>query len=101
MRAVVYHGPNDMRLEEVPEPVLRGPEDAIVRVTAASICGSDLHVLHGLMPQMNDGAIIGHEFVGVVEAGGRRRGGLQAGRPRGGRRRPSGAAAAAPARPAC
>lgn len=70
MRAVVYHGANDIRLEEVPEPQLQGPEDAIVRVTAASICGSDLHVLHGLMPQMNEGAIIGHEFVGVVEAAG-------------------------------
>jgi threonine dehydrogenase-like Zn-dependent dehydrogenase len=68
MRAVVYHGPKDIRLEMVPEPVLQGPRDAIVRVTAASICGSDLHVLHGLMPQMNDGAIIGHEFVGVVES---------------------------------
>jgi alcohol dehydrogenase len=68
MRAIVYHGPKDIRLEDVPEPVLQTPEDAIVRVTAASICGSDLHVLHGLMPQMNEGAIIGHEFVGVVEA---------------------------------
>jgi alcohol dehydrogenase len=68
MRAVVYHGPKDIRLEEVPEPVIQTPEDAIVRVTGASICGSDLHVLHGLMPQMNEGAIIGHEFVGVVEA---------------------------------
>lgn len=68
MRAVVYHSPKDIRLESVPEPVLQGPEDAIVRVTVASICGSDLHILHGLMPQMNEGAIIGHEFVGVVEA---------------------------------
>jgi alcohol dehydrogenase len=68
MRAVVYHGPHDIRLETVSRPVLQGPRDAIVRVTAASICGSDLHVLHGLMPQMNEGAIIGHEFVGVVES---------------------------------
>jgi alcohol dehydrogenase len=68
MRAVVYRGPNDIRLENVPKPVLQRPEDAIVQVTAASICGSDLHVLHGLMPQMNEGAIIGHEFVGVVES---------------------------------
>jgi alcohol dehydrogenase len=67
MRAVVYHGPGDIRLETVPEPTLQTPEDAVVRVTAASICGSDLHVLHGLMPQMNEGAIIGHEFLGVVE----------------------------------
>jgi alcohol dehydrogenase len=68
MRAVVYHGLHDIRRETVPRPVLQGPRDAIVRVTAASICGSDLHVLHGLMPQMNEGAIIGHEFVGVVES---------------------------------
>jgi alcohol dehydrogenase len=67
MRAVVYHGADDIRLEQVPEPVLQGPEDAVVRVTTASICGSDLHVLHGLMPQMEPGNIIGHEFVGVVE----------------------------------
>lgn len=69
MRAVVYHGPGDIRLEEVAEPTLEHPEDAIVRVTAASICGSDLHVLHGLMPKMEPG-IIGHEFVGVVESPG-------------------------------
>ena len=70
MRAVVYRGPGDIRLETVPEPTLQDPEDAIVRVTAASICGSDLHVLHGLMPKMEPGSIIGHEFVGVVESAG-------------------------------
>ncbi|OFW61859.1 MAG: hypothetical protein A2133_02595 [Actinobacteria bacterium RBG_16_64_13] len=68
MRAVVYEGPNDLRLEEVPDPVIADPEDAIVRVTTASICGSDLHVLHGLMPKMEPGSIIGHEFTGVVHA---------------------------------
>jgi len=68
MRAVVYHGPHDIRLETVSRPALKEPGDAIVRVTAASICGSDLHVLHGLMPQMNEGAIIGHEFVGIVDS---------------------------------
>ena len=70
MRAVVYRGPGDIRLETVPEPMLHDPKDAIVRVTAASICGSDLHVLHGLMPKMEPGSIIGHEFVGVVESAG-------------------------------
>jgi alcohol dehydrogenase len=69
VRAVVYRGPGDIRVEEVPEPSIQGSEDAIVRVTAASICGSDLHVLHGLMPKMEPG-IIGHEFVGVVESAG-------------------------------
>lgn len=68
MRAVVYEGPDDLRLEEVVEPALRDPEDAIVRVTAASICGSDLHVLHGLMPNMRAGSIVGHEFTGIVHA---------------------------------
>ncbi len=68
MRAVIYQGPNDIRLEEVPEPVIRDPEDAIVRVTTTSICGSDLHVLHGLMPKMEAGTVIGHEFAGVVHA---------------------------------
>ena len=66
MRAVVYHGPEDIRLEEVPEPVTKDPEDAIVRVTTASICGSDLHIVHGLLPKMEPGRIIGHEFAGVV-----------------------------------
>jgi alcohol dehydrogenase len=68
MKALVYRGPGDIRLEEVPEPVIQDPEDAIVRVTAASICGSDLHVVHGLMPKMEPGSIIGHEFTGVVHS---------------------------------
>jgi len=68
MKAVVYRGPGDIRLEDRPLPTLQDAEDAIVRVTTASICGSDLHVLHGLMPQMREGSIIGHEFAGVVEA---------------------------------
>jgi len=70
MRAVVYEGPGDIRLEEVPEPVLQDAEDAIVRVTTTSICGSDAHIVHGLLPKMQPGRIIGHEFCGVVaEAG--------------------------------
>ncbi|NLO27239.1 MAG: alcohol dehydrogenase catalytic domain-containing protein [Actinobacteria bacterium] len=71
MRAVVYEGPNDIRLEDVPEPVVQDPEDAVVRVTTASICGSDTHIVHGLLPKMEPGRIIGHEFCGVVhEVGG-------------------------------
>jgi len=68
MRAVVYEGPNDLRLEGVAEPQLQDPEDAVIRVTTASICGSDLHVLHGLMPKMEAGTVVGHEFTGVVQA---------------------------------
>jgi len=52
----------------VPDPVIRDPDDAIVRVTTASICGSDLHLLHGLMPKMEPGSVIGHEFTGVIHA---------------------------------
>ena len=66
MRAVVYEGPGDIRLEDVPEPVIKDPEDAIVRVTTTSICGSDTHIVHGLLPKMEPGRIIGHEFCGVV-----------------------------------
>ena len=66
MRAVVWHGPGDIRLEDVPEPVLVDAEDAIVKVTVASICGSDTHIVHGLLPKMEPGRIIGHEFAGVV-----------------------------------
>lgn len=66
MRAVVYHAPHDVRLDEVPAPVLLDPQDAVVRVTTTSICGSDLHILHGLLPKMEPGRIIGHEFTGEV-----------------------------------
>jgi alcohol dehydrogenase len=66
MRAVVYYGPDDIRLEQVPEPTVQDPEDALVRVTTASICGSDTHIVHGLLPKMEPGRIIGHEFAGVV-----------------------------------
>jgi alcohol dehydrogenase len=67
MKAVVYQGPGDIRLKEVPRPIIQDREDAVVRVTTASICGSDLHIVHGLMPKMKAGSVIGHEFVGVVE----------------------------------
>jgi alcohol dehydrogenase len=68
MKAVVYKGPHDVRVEEVPEPVIQDPEDAVVRVTTGSICGSDLHIVRGLMPKMEPGSVIGHEFAGVVHA---------------------------------
>jgi alcohol dehydrogenase len=67
MMAVVYHGAGDLRLEEVPEPVLRESGDVLVRVTAASICGSDLLILHGRLPGIEPGTIVGHEFTGVVD----------------------------------
>jgi len=66
MRGLVYHGPGDVRCERVADPVLSAAHGALVRVTAASICGSDLHLLHGRVP-VEPGFVVGHEFVGVVE----------------------------------
>ena len=68
MRALVYHGPNDMAWEEVPKPELVEDTDAIVRVDVTTICGSDLHILKGDVPEVTDGRILGHEAVGTVEA---------------------------------
>jgi alcohol dehydrogenase len=67
MKATVYHGAHDVRLESVPEPSLRDPGDAIVRVTRAAICGSDLWFYRGVT-QLDPGARTGHEFIGIVEA---------------------------------
>ena len=70
MKAVVLRGPNDVRVEDVPDPVLREPTDALVRVEAAAICGADLGPLHGHVPGFEYGTIMGHEFAGeVVEVG--------------------------------
>lgn len=66
MKATVYHGARDVRLENVPDPTIREPEDAIVRVTRAAICGSDLWFYRGVT-QWTPGDRTGHEFVGVVE----------------------------------
>src|SRR5437868_3942626 len=68
MKAVVFHGVGDIRLDEVPEPVLRDSTDALVRLTASAICGTDLHMVRGTMPGMRPGTILGHEGVGVIEA---------------------------------
>ena len=67
MRAVVLHGTGDVRCSTVPDPTLESPSDAIVSVTATAICGADLFPYHGLTPGFEDGTILGHEFVGVVE----------------------------------
>jgi threonine dehydrogenase-like Zn-dependent dehydrogenase len=71
MKAVVYHGVGDIRLEDVPEPKIRERTDAIVRLTASSICGTDLHFVRGTVPGMVPGTILGHEGVGLVEEIGR------------------------------
>jgi alcohol dehydrogenase len=67
MKALVYHGPGQRAWEEVPKPELKDPTDAIVRVTAVTICGTDLHILKGDVPEVEQGRILGHEAVGVVE----------------------------------
>lgn len=67
MKAVVFHGIGDIRLEEVAEPRILQPTDAIVRLTASAICGTDLHMIRGTMTGMEAGTILGHEGVGVVE----------------------------------
>lgn len=67
MRAIVYHGPGDKSWEEVPDPVLQADTDAVVRVDAVTICGTDLHILKGDVPTVTDGRILGHEAVGTVE----------------------------------
>lgn len=67
MRAMVYRGPYRVRVEEKPDPRIEHPNDAIVRVTRAAICGSDLHLYHGMMPDTRVGHTFGHEFIGIVE----------------------------------
>jgi threonine dehydrogenase-like Zn-dependent dehydrogenase len=70
MKAVVWHGIGDIRLDDVPEPKIQAPTDAIVKITTSAICGTDLHLVRGTMPGMKQGTIIGHEAVGeIVEAG--------------------------------
>src|SRR5450755_3948443 len=68
MKALVYHGPGAMAWEEVPRPPINADTDAIVRVDATTICGTDLHILKGDVPAMVDGRIIGHEAVGTIDA---------------------------------
>jgi threonine dehydrogenase-like Zn-dependent dehydrogenase len=67
MKAVVFHGIGDIRLENVAEPKIQKPNDAIVRLTASAICGTDLHMIRGTMAGMKSGTILGHEGVGIVE----------------------------------
>src|ERR1022692_2907502 len=68
MRAVVYHGPGVKAWEDVPKPEIIADTDAIVRVDATTICGTDLHILKGDVPVVTDGRILGHEAVGTVES---------------------------------
>ena len=70
MKALVWHGTNDVRIERVPDPKILNSRDAIIRITSTAICGSDLHLYNGFVPTMMRGDILGHEFMGeVVETG--------------------------------
>lgn len=70
MKALRWHGKGDIRCDTVPDPIIEEPRDAIIRVTSCAICGSDLHLYNGFIPGMEDGDILGHEFMGeVVEVG--------------------------------
>jgi len=70
MKANCWYGKHDMRVEEVPDPEILNPHDAIVKITSTAICGSDLHMYDGFIPAMEKGDIVGHEFMGeVVEVG--------------------------------
>jgi threonine dehydrogenase-like Zn-dependent dehydrogenase len=80
MKALRWHGKADIRCEEVPDPKIEEPRDAIIKVTSCAICGSDLHLYGHFMPGMQKGDIVGHEFMGeVVEVGPEARGKLKVG----------------------
>jgi len=66
MKAVVWHGVGDIRLDEVPDPTIQEPTDAVIEITASAICGTDLHFVRGTMSGMVEGTVLGHEAVGVV-----------------------------------
>jgi len=67
MKALVFHKPKDVSVDTVTDPVIQEPTDAIIRVTSTAICGSDLHIYNGMIPQPHD-MVLGHEFMGIVEA---------------------------------
>ena len=66
MKALVFHKPKDVRVDTVPDPTIEAPTDTIIRVTSTAICGSDLHIYNGFVPQLKN-MVLGHEFMGVVE----------------------------------
>ena len=70
MRALCWHGKNDIRCDSVPDPTIEDARDVVIKVTSCAICGSDLHLMDGQMPTMHSGDVLGHEFMGeVVEVG--------------------------------
>lgn len=70
MKALVWHGKNDVRIDNVPDPTIKDAGDIILKISSTAICGSDLHLVDGMVPTMEEGDILGHEFMGeVVEVG--------------------------------
>ena len=70
MKALTWHGRGDIRCDTVPDPKIQDGRDAIIKVTACAICGSDLHLMGGYVPTMEKGDVLGHETMGeVVEVG--------------------------------
>src|SRR5450432_2292999 len=67
MLALVYHGPGKHAWEPPPRPALQDPNDAVVRITTSTICGTDLHILKGDVPTVTEGRVLGHEGVGTIE----------------------------------
>ncbi|WNV87255.1 zinc-dependent alcohol dehydrogenase [Umezawaea sp. Da 62-37] len=79
MKAVTWHGKRDVRVDTVPDPIIKDPTDVIVKITSSGICGSDLHLYEVLGPFLDEGDILGHEPMGVVEEVGAEVTGLSAG----------------------
>lgn len=79
MKATCWHGKRDVRVEQVPDPTILNPRDAIIKVSSTAICGSDLHLYNGVVPTMEQGDILGHEFMGEVVALGAGVGNLKVG----------------------
>lgn len=67
MKAIIYKGVRDIRVENVEDPKIEHNEDIIVKVTSTAICGSDLHLIHGMVPNLKKGSVLGHETMGIVE----------------------------------
>ena len=70
MKAVCWQGKNEVSVDEVPDPTIEDPRDAIVQITSTAICGSDLHLYDGFIPEMRKGDVLGHEFMGEIVATG-------------------------------
>ncbi len=67
MKAMVYHGVKKINLDNVSDPTIKQADDIIIKVTSTTICGSDIHLLHGFVPNLQKGSVIGHEAMGIVE----------------------------------